>query len=239
MFIDERTKRVLLLMSPATYRAGAFVKAAQQLGLEAVIGLDLPQSLAELWHVPLGLDFANITISVQTIVEQARKQAFAAILSVDDSATELAAYANLELGLANNSPQASEAARDKLLMRQLMSAGGAPCPIFRSFWLHEDPEWIAGQVSYPCVLKPRRLSGSRGVIRADNPVEFLAAFERLKRLLLSDGASEQETSILVEDFIPGFEVALEGLLTEGQLKVLTLFDKPDPLDGPFLRRRSM
>ncbi|WP_236022969.1 ATP-grasp domain-containing protein [Dictyobacter formicarum] len=220
-------------MSPATYRAGAFVQAAQQLGLDTVVGLDLPQTLAELWHVPLGLDFSNIAVSVQTIVEYAQEKAFAAILSVDDSATELAAYANLALGLASNSPQASEAARDKLLMRQLMSAGGAPCPIFRSFWLHEDPDSIASQVSYPCVLKPRRLSGSRGVIRADNAAEFKVAFARLKRLLLSEGASEHETSILVEDFIPGFEVALEGLLTDGQLKVLTLFDKPDPLDGPF------
>ncbi|GCE21739.1 phosphoribosylglycinamide synthetase [Dictyobacter kobayashii] len=220
-------------MSPATYRAGAFVQAAQQLGLDAVVGLDLPETLAEYWHVPLGLEFANIRTSVQRIVEYAREKPFAAILSVDDSATELAAYANMALGLANNSPQASEAARDKLLMRQLMSAGGAPCPIFRNFWLYEDPAWIASQVTYPCVLKPRRLSGSRGVIRADNAAEFTAAFGRLKRLLVAEGASEHETSILVEDFIPGFEVALEGLLTDGHLKVLTLFDKPDPLDGPF------
>ena len=231
--VDEHKKRVLLLMSPATYRAGAFLSAAERLELEIVVGIDLPESLAEYWHVPLGLDFTDVEESVRTIAEFAREHPFVAILSVDDSATELAAYASVALGLAHNSPQASEAARDKLLMRQMMSAGGAPCPIFRNFWLHEDPSWIAEQVTYPCVLKPRRLSGSRGVIRANTPAEFVVAFQRLKRILLSEGLSERETSFLVEDFIPGFEVAVEGLLTNGQLKVLALFDKPDPLDGPF------
>ncbi len=231
--VNEQKKRILLLMSPATYRAGAFVSAAERLELEIVVGIDLPESLAEYWHVPLGLDFANIEESVQMIVDFVKEHPFIAILSVDDSATELAAYASVALGLAHNSPQASEAARDKLLMRQMMSAGGTPCPIFRTFWLHDDPLWIAQQVAYPCVLKPRRLSGSRGVIRANTPTEFGRAFQRLKRILLGEGLSEQETSFLVEDFIPGFEVAVEGLLTNGQLKVLALFDKPDPLDGPF------
>jgi len=229
----KNQKRVLLLMSPATYRAGAFLQAAQRLQLESVVGLDLPPTLTEYWHVPLGLDFHNLEQSLQAIIEYARQQPLSAILSVDDSASELAAYACKALDLPSNSPQASEAARDKLLMRQLMSAGGAPCPIFRNFKLHENPEEIAQQVSYPCVLKPRRLSGSRGVIRANNQDEFMVAFARLKQILLSEGEIEQEASFLVEDFIPGREVALEGLLTDGQLKVLTIFDKPDPLDGPF------
>ncbi len=230
--IEQERRRVLLLMSPATYRAGAFLEAARKLHLEVVVGIDLPEALAHYWHVPLGLDFANLEHAVQTVVEYARQHPLAAILSVDDSATELAASASAALGLSHNSPRASQAARDKLLMRQMMSAGGAPCPVFRAFELSDDPAWIATQVSYPCVLKPQRLSGSRGIIRADDTGEFVKAFLRLKRLLLSEGAQPSET-FLVEDFIPGFEVALEGLLTDGQLQVLALFDKPDPLDGPF------
>jgi biotin carboxylase len=231
--MGNEQKRVLLLMSPATYRAGAFLSAARKLNLEVVVGIDLPETLSEYWHVPLGLDFANPDASVRTIVEFHHMHPIHAIISVDDSATELAARAGTAIGLPHNSPQAAEAARDKLLMRTLMSAGGAPCPIFRPFLLSNNPEAIASQVSYPCVVKPLRLSGSRGVIRANNPEEFIIAFNRLKRLLISEGNAEHETSILVEDFIPGFEVALEGLLTNSQLKVLALFDKPDPLDGPF------
>jgi biotin carboxylase len=226
-------KRVLLLMSPATYRAGAFLNAARSLNLEVVVGIDLPETLSEYWHVPLGLDFTDPGASLRTITEFAQQHPIHAVVSVDDSATELAALAGTALGLAHNSPQAAEAARDKLLMRTLMSAGGAPCPIFRPFSLSDDPTWIATQVSYPCVVKPLRLSGSRGVIRANDQAEFVVAFNRLKRLLISEGNAEHETSMLVEDFIPGFEVALEGMLTHGQLKVLALFDKPDPLDGPF------
>jgi biotin carboxylase len=97
----------------------------------------------------------------------------------------------------------------------------------------EAPEQVAERLPYPCVVKPLALSASRGVIRADDPAEFVAAFLRLKRLLLGDGYVAEATSILVEDFIPGGEVALEGLLTDGELHTLALFDKPDPLDGPF------
>jgi len=229
----QSAARILLLMSPATYRAGAFLQAARQLKLEVVVGIDLPETLAEYWHVPLGLDFNDPQVSVQTIVAYAQEHPFRAVLSLDDSASELAARASMALHLPHNSPQAAEAARDKLLMRTLMAQGGAPCPIFRQFALNDDPQSVATQVSYPCVLKPLRLSGSRGVIRADDPQEFQRAFQRVRQLLLSEGYSGAETSILVEDFIPGFEVALEGILTHGQLKVLTLFDKPDPLDGPF------
>src|SRR2546428_2185421 len=224
--------KLLLLMSPATYRAGAFLSAAKKLHVEVVVGIDLPEQLSEYWHVPLGLDFLDQEASVRAIVEFAEQHPIHAIISVDDSAVELAARASAALGLAHNSPQAAEAARDKLLMRTLMSKGGAPCPVFRPFSLNADPAWVATQIAYPCVVKPLRLSGSRGVIRANDSEEFSVAFNRLKRLLLSEGYSEQD-SILVEDFIPGFEVALEGMLTHGQLKVLALFDKPDPLDGPF------
>src|SRR5256714_10024965 len=232
MISEQEKQRVILLMSPATYRAGAFLSAARPLNLEVVVGIDLPETLAEYWHVPLGIDFSAPQASVRTIVEYACEHPVTAILAVDDGATELAALASAALVLHHNSPQAAEAARDKLRMRTLMSQGGAPCPIFRPFSLAADPLEVALQVTYPCVVKPRRLSGSRGVIRANNPGEFVPAFNRLKRLLLSEGYTEQD-SLLIEDFIPGFEVALEGILTHGQLKVLTLFDKPDPLDGPF------
>lgn len=230
---NNERKRILLLMSPATYRAGAFLSAAKHLNLDVVVGIDLPETLSEYWHVPLGLDFLNTGQSVQTIVDYAQEHPMHAILSVDDSASEIAALASVALGLSHNSPEAAEAARDKFLMRTRMSVGGAPCPIFRRFALNDDPMWIASQVTYPCVIKPQRLSGSRGVIRANNEGECIAAITRLKRMLLGEGYSEHETSFLIEDFIPGFEVALEGILTHSQLKVLTLFDKPDPLDGPF------
>jgi len=118
-------------------------------------------------------------------------------------------------------------------MRQLLHAAGVPAPAFRRFAFTDDPAWVASQVEYPCVVKPLRLSGSRGVIRADNPRECVAAVTRLKRLLLSEGNAPETTHVLAERFIPGREVALEGILTRGELQVLALFDKPDPLDGPF------
>lgn len=220
-------------MTPATYRAGAFASAAEKVGVTIVRGIDMPKELAEYWHVRLGLDFTRPEEAVAAIVAYAQEEPLAAILSVDDSACEIAALASATLGLPHNSPQSATAARDKYVMRQLMSAAGVPSPLFQRFALSDDPIWMAEQVEYPCVVKPLRLSGSRGVIRANDPQECMAAVLRLKRLLLSEGFRLEETHILIERFIPGVEVALEGILTRGELQVLALFDKPDPLDGPF------
>ncbi len=230
--LSER-KRVLLLFSPASYRTGPFMEAANRLGLEVVQGVDMPEALAEFWHVPLGLDFGNLEQATQAIVDYAAKQSLHAIISVDDSASLLAARASAALGLPHNAPDAALAARDKYVMRQMLARAGVPVPRFQCFAATDDPARVAAQVEYPCVVKPLRLSGSRGVIRADTPEELIAAFTRTRRMLLADGGAPEETSLLVERFIPGFEVALEGILTDQRLKVLALFDKPDPLDGPF------
>src|SRR5436853_2575510 len=121
-------------------------------------------------------------------------------------------------------------------MRTLLRQQGVPAPHFTVFPIDGDPAAFAHQVAYPCVVKPLILSASCGVIRANDEQEFFGAFRRVATLLLSLGLAEREDGgrqILVEDFVPGREVALEGILTRGQLKVLALFDKPDPLDGPF------
>src|SRR5579883_2709792 len=226
-------QRVLLLYSPSSYRAGPFLEAARKLGLEVVQGVDMPAALADFWHAPLGLDFADLEQATRAIVDYAAKQPLRAIVAVDDGATLLAAHASAALGLPHNSLDAALAARDKYVMRQLLAAEAVPVPEFRRFAAGDDPAWVAAQVEYPCVVKPLRLSGSRGVIRADTPGELIAAFTRTRNMLLADGNPLEETALLVERFIPGCEVALEGLLTGQKLKVLALFDKPDPLDGPF------
>jgi biotin carboxylase len=230
---DSEVKRVILLMRASTYRAEAFYQAAERLGVEIVVGLDIHPDLADYWKVPLGLQFDQPDRAVQSLVEFARQKPIQAILSVDDSASLVAAKASEALGLVHNSAESALAARNKYEMRQLFAAAGVSSPKFRLYNLADDPVRIAAEVAYPCVVKPLLLSGSRGVIRADNPAEFKAAFYRLGRMLGAMNHSPGSTHILVEDFIPGFEVALEGLLDQGQLHVLALFDKPDPLDGPF------
>jgi biotin carboxylase len=223
----------MLLMSPSTYRAGAFLEAAERLGVEAMSVVDMPEPLREHWRQHCAVDFADRDTAVDAIVGLANETPVNAVLSVDDSATEIAALAAARLGLPHNAPASATAARDKLVMRRMLARGGVPVPQFRDVPADSDPRVIANEVTYPCVVKPLRLSGSRGVIRADDPDEFAAAFTRLQRLLAIDGNDLRETCILIEEYLPGIEVALEGLLTGGRLQVLALFDKPDPLEGPF------
>jgi len=149
----------------------------------------------------------------------------------------LAALAAERLHIPFHPPAAVEACRSKYLSRERFRAAGLNVPSYCRVPLAADPLQAAGRAPFPCVLKPLGLSGSRGVIRADNEPEFVAAFERIRRLLgsieIRMRRDEQDRFIQVEEFIPGREFAIEGIVTDGVLRTLALFDKPDPLDGPF------
>ena len=226
------TNRILLLLTAHTYRAAPFLAAAERLGIEIVTAVDLPPQLAAQWQVTLGLDYRDPDTAVAAITAYAQSHPLAAILAVDDSGTLLAARAAAALGLPHNYPAAALAARNKLVMRQMLHTGGVPVPAFHACTLADDPAHIAAQVRFPCVVKPLELSGSRGVMRANNAQELAAAIERLRRILLRLNP-QPDQPFLVEDYIPGVEVALEGMLDNGELHPLALFDKPDPLEGPF------
>jgi len=225
-------------MTTRTYRASAFLEAAGRLGVPVVVGSDRPQVLSA--SNPAGnltLDFSSPEEATQAIVEFDQKYPIRAVVSADDDGAILAAMASEALGLPHSPLRAVAAARNKLLMRQILAEAGIPSPHFSRFSVDDDPEDAARRVTFPCVLKPLFLSASRGVVRANDRAEFVAAFRRLVAILrrgevIAQGGQLAE-QVLVEDFIPGPEVALEGLLSKGKLKVLSIFDKPDPLDGPF------
>lgn len=230
--------RLLLLMSTTTYRAHDFLAAAQRLGIDAVIGSDQQQVLAELTPGrSLTLDFLQPAENVQNIVDFSEQHPLDAIVAVDDDGALLAAMASEILNLPHNAADAVAAAGNKYLTRQLLAQAELPSPFFRCYPIDADPTTIARDIPFPCVLKPLFLSASRGVIRADDATQLAAAFKRVGDLLRRPEIEQRggvlAHQILIESFIPGQEVALEGILIRGELKVLALFDKPDPLDGPF------
>jgi len=223
------TPRLLLLASAHTYRLEPFLKAAHKLGVDVVRGLDVPPAHTGVGRGVLGLDFYDPLRAVEQAQAYALEHPLQAVLATDDATVTLAAKICDAIDLSHNSPEATEAARDKFQMRQKFAQAKVPSPNFKRLPLDADPTREAQHLTYPCVLKPLSLSGSRGVIRADTPAEFVVAFQRIQALLTPLGYRE----LLVEDYLPGAEVALEGLLDHGRLKVLALFDKPDPLEGPF------
>jgi biotin carboxylase len=231
-------QKLLLILPTTTYSASAFMHAASQLDIEVVVASERRQALeAVAPGKTLALDFFDLDKAVGQIEEFAREQPLQAILGVDDHTAVLAALASEALRLPHNPPQAVQAANNKYLMRRILAAANIPSPAFTLLALEDDPQHLSGQVNYPCVLKPLFLAASRGVIRADSPESFIAAFERIAALLSQPKTARRggpaAQHLLVEDFIPGTEVALEGLLSSGQLKLLALFDKPDLLEGPF------
>jgi biotin carboxylase len=229
--------RLLLLLPTATYRAEAFLDAARSLQLSVTIGMErIPESLSDSSGDVLLLDVRHPQAAARTVVEFARQHPIDAVIGVDDVTAVVAAAVAEAVGLPHNSVASVTAARNKRLMREVLSDRGIPVPRHKVFSLAGDPREFAKQVAYPCVVKPLILSASCGVIRANDEEEFSRAFSRVGALLTNLGLvaqDEQARWILVEDFVPGIEVAVEGLLTKGALQPLAMFDKPDPLNGPF------
>ena len=237
-FMVSKRKCVLLLLPTRTYRATDFLAAAGRLDIEVAVGSDRPQTLSELSpRKTLTLNFQDAAKGTEEIVRFASAYPIDAIIGVDDDTTILAAMASKALSFPYNSVESAYATRNKYRMRKALADTGIHTPRFKLFSTDENPDTLAHQIGYPCIVKPLSLSASRGVIRADTPAEFVGAFRRVAAILqTSDTANRRDAEaqqVLVESYIPGIEVAVEGILLGGTLKILAIFDKPDPLDGPF------
>ncbi len=230
--------RVLLLLPTTSYRTADFLEAAARVGAEVVVASEEPNALSSLNPDGLlALDFRDPAACAARAAAFARTHPIDAVVGVDEDTAVAAAAIGAALGLPHNAVEAVQAARNKALMRQRLAEAGVPAPRHRLFSISEDPSRVAKAVEYPCVLKPTFLAASRGVIRADGEAEFVAAWRRVAGILADPEVARKGAGaareILVEAFIPGAEVALEGLLDAGRLRVLAIFDKPDPLDGPY------
>ena len=212
----------------------------RELGIEVVFATDRCQQLDDPWRDrAIGVRFHEEDASLEAIVAAARQAPFHGVLAVGDRPAILAARAAARLGLPGHPPDAAAASSNKLETRRRFAAAALTVPSYFTLPAGGDVTRAAtdARLEFPCVLKPIGLSGSRGVIRADSRREFAAAFARISALLVRVDVRAARTGleniVLVERFIPGREFAVEGVLTGGTLQVFAIFDKPDPLDGPF------
>jgi biotin carboxylase len=230
--------RVLLVAATTGYQIRSFGEAAEALGVRLMFASDRCDQLDDPWFdqaIPVRFhDEADAVAAVTRACSDARPDA---VVAVGDRPTVLAAHLNAAFGLPGNPPAAAAASRNKQQARAAFRDAGLPTPGFKELSVEDDPVAAAAGVQYPAVVKPLALSGSRGVMRVNDAAEFVAAFDRLRDLLRSpDVRIERDRAherILVESFIPGAEYAIEGVLTHGSFQCFAIFDKPDPLDGPF------
>jgi biotin carboxylase len=230
--------RVLLLLPTTTYRTKAYLDAARKVGVDVVAASEQASTLAA--RNPeglLALDLFNPDEAARQAVQYAAEHSIDAVIPVDEDTAVAASVIAEQLRLEQNPPTATRAAKNKRLMREVLSRAGVRVPRYQAFSLDEDVREVAARLDYPCVVKPVFLSTSRGVMRADNEEEFAHVVERLDRIMSNPNivkrGGDAAREALVEEFIPGFEVAIEGLVTNGEFRALAIFDKPDPLDGPF------
>jgi hypothetical protein len=230
--------RVLVLATTTGYQTRAFGDAADGLGVDLVFATDRCHVLEDPWRDgAIPVRFHDEPASVAAILASAADRPIDGVLVVGDRPSVIGAMVTEALGLPGHPPAAAAIARNKQLTRERLRDQGLPVPWFIAAPLGAELPPLAAPISFPCVVKPLALSGSRGVIRADDPASFAAAAARLRALLRSPDVraerNEAHEWALVEAFIPGREYAVEGVMHHGELQVLALFDKPDPLDGPF------
>ncbi len=227
-------KRVLLLLPTTGYRNDDFLAAARKLGVEVEAAANYCHQLAPAWGFApiMALQFDRPEQAADTVLRAIGARTDA-VVAVDDSGVELAALVAERLGLRGNPARAVRRVRDKLAFRALLREHGFACPAFHHLPSADDPGKLAAGLTYPVVVKARRLSGSRGVIRADDAASLLRAVHWVRAIQSRADRDAEELGLVIEDFIPGREYALEGLLDRGKLATLALFDKPDPLDGPY------
>ena len=230
--------RLLILASKLGYQTRAFAEAAKALGVDVAFASDRCHQLDDPWSDgAIAVRFDDPQEAAARIVKQSLVRPVDGLIALGDRPTPTAAYAARALGFAYNTPESVQNCRSKLRQREILRDARLPVPAFFSFKLDKRVEKILPRVQFPCVLKPLRLAASQGVIRANDPEEFQAAVARIKKLLESpEVRAERESEgdrLLVERYIPGGEVSVEGLLTRGKLRILAIFDKPDPLEGPY------
>lgn len=230
--------RLLILASKLGYQTRSFAEAAKALSVEVVFASDRCHQLEDPWsNGAIAVHFNEPEEAARRIVKQSLVRPIDGLIALGDRATSTAAFAAPALGIAYNSPVAVENCRSKLCQREVLRDAGLPVPAFFSFRLDKKLDKILPRLQFPCVLKPLRLAASQGVIRANSPEEFQAAVERIKALLSSPEIQVTHEPdldrLLVERYLTGKEVAVEGLLTRGKLRILGVFDKPDPLEGPY------
>jgi len=227
-------KQILLLLPTASYRNEAFLSAGKALGVEIITAADYCHQLAPSWGLApmLALHFDRPVEAAETVLKSL-PQTPDAVLAVDDSGLELAALLAERLSLPGNPPAAVRLTRDKLAFRQLQQQHGFPCPGFQHLADSDDPVALLPKIHFSAVVKTRRLSASRGVIRVNTAQEYRQAVIWARDIQGKADRDARALGLIIEDFIPGSEHALEGMLNDGNLTPLALFDKPDPLDGPY------
>jgi phosphoribosylaminoimidazole carboxylase (NCAIR synthetase) len=230
--------RILLVAATTGYQTRSFAEAAARLNIGMTLATDRCHVLEDPWRdQAIAVRFEDPRRSAESLAEAVRPLAIAGIAAVADRPTLIAALTAEELGLPWHSPQAAAACRDKHRMRELFAEAGLAVPRHERIAIDGDPVAATARTHFPCVLKPLGLTGSRGVIRANNSDEFVAAFRRIRRILelpeIRRLREDWNQAIQIEQYIPGNEFALEGLMTRGEFRTLAIFDKPDPLEGPF------
>jgi len=235
-------KQHLILIAPhGSYRTMRYLQAAARLNLAVIIVSEGEHSIVSEYAQGLNVRFNQPQLALQTVIQETGQSEVVAVIGTDDSVIELASAVAQHFNLPHNDANAARLARRKDLARLALQVSEINIPAFQQIEINsilEPPSRqmdCLGNLQFPVVIKPLALSASRGVIRVNDEQQLISGLKRVKAILdrQSDLDEQEKQQVLLEEYIHGDEIAVEGIVENGKCKLLTIFDKPDPLHGPF------
>ncbi len=222
-----------MIAPSGSYRIAPYLNAARSLGIGLVVVSNSEHSLIPAVAKGISVDFSNLSQARSTVLAAIKQLNIVCVLATDDSCVDLSSQIAEYLDLPHNSIKATRLTHRKDLARQVLKESDCNTPAFQIIAI-KDPAKIELEFNYPVVLKPLSLSGSRGVIRVDDRTQLLQAVNRIDSILdQAEQTGFAGENILVEAYLDGPEFAVEGFLVDGKFHTLTIFDKPEPMEGPY------
>ena len=230
---NPSSNSIVLIAPTYSYRASVYLSAAERHGIPLIFVTDGNSEISPRSRSGIRVDFSNLESVLESVAEQLEGENVGAVIAPDEKFVEIAAKVANRLGLPHNRVESLRPSVNKFLAREILSQSSVLVPDYWMIDVDDEVEKQIQDVKLPCVAKPTNLSASRGVIRANTKSELLEAIERIRNILAQEQRSDLDSTVLIEQYIPGSEHSLEGYLTNGQLETVCIFDKPDPLEGPY------
>lgn len=241
----SESRTLLLIASSAN---PDLLSTPRALGLRVVLANAVPPADGGLHDVHLPVDeFDEEAVLAAVRGHLAGGGRIDAVATFHEGSLHVAARVAAELGLPGNSQEAVRAMRDKYETGRRLDEAGVPTPATRVVRTRAEAFAVAGELSYPLVLKPQASGASQGVTKVVDEAELKAAFDNISGIYGRDSFDEDGYSVpnvarvyaypdaegvLIQEYVRGDEFALDFVYGGGEYRLLAIHDKPYPFAEP-------
>lgn len=205
----------LMILGAGVYQV-PLIRKAQSLGIETLVA-SYPGPYP-------GLDIADHALLIDTtdaqkILDAARRERVDGIVTTGtDVAVRTIGVVCDALGLCGVTAHTAQVLTDKAYMKDVFIRGNVPTAPFQRVTNLEEAHIAARSLGFPVMVKACDVSGSRGVTKVTDEQGIELAFDEAMRATRTD-------HVVVEKFVPGREIGVDGFVVDGELVFFAPHDK--------------